>query len=155
MSDFDPDRRKVLMAGGATLTIALAGCLGDDDDNGFDVDDDVPDDVAEHMQEANNWDGSMADNTGQDTVDVTITDDPDFAYDPSGMFISEGTEVTWEWDHDGDSHTVTHDNGDEFDSGLISGAGETFTHTFDDTGTYLMVCTPHAGVGHLGAVVVE
>lgn len=120
-----------------------------------DVDDDVPDEVAEHMEDANNWEGSMADNTDRDTVSVTITVDPDFAYDPAGMFISEGTEVTWEWDHDGDSHTVTHDNGDEFDSGIISGEGETFTHTFEDTGTYLIICTPHQGIGMLGAVVVE
>ncbi len=36
MTGFDPDRRKVLIAGGTALTVTLAGCLGggDGDDDG-------------------------------------------------------------------------------------------------------------------------
>lgn len=151
MSDFDPDRRKVLMAGGTALTIALAGCSGDDDDG---VDDDVPSDVADGLSDANGFDGSIDDHTGEDSVTVLNgVDGPDFAYDPAAIRVDAGTTVTWEWVGT-DSHTVTHQGGD-FESGLVSGEGETFEYTFEETGNYLYECDPHVSIGQIGAVVVE
>lgn len=151
MTRFDTNRRTVLKAGGAALTVAIAGCLGDDDD---DVDDDVPDEVADHLSDANGFDGSVEDLTGQGSVTIDNgVDEPDYAFDPAAFRIDAGTEVTWDWVSDG--HSVeTVDAPEEFDSG-IEMEGFTFSHTFDEEGIYLYQCGPHASIGHLGAVVVE
>ena len=184
MSTFDPDRRKVLMASGTALTVAIAGCGGggngggdggdgsssDDgsgdggdgssgDDGSGDGGDggggDVPQEVADHLSDANGYDGSVADMTGEDSVTVVNgANEPDYAFDPAAIRVSTGTEVTWEWAADV-SHSVKHDNGEAFDSGIQGGADTTFSHTFEEAGTYLYVCVPHQSVGQLGAVVVE
>ena len=150
MTELDIDRRKVLKAGGATVMIALAGCLGDDDD---DVDDDAPEEVADHMSDANGYDG-VEDMTGQDSVTIDNgVDGPDYAFEPAAIQVDPGTEVTWEWVSDG--HSVEHVDGPgDFDSG-IENEGFTFSHTFDEEGIVLYQCGPHATIGHLGAVVVE
>lgn len=148
MTGFDIDRRKVLKASGVALTAAVAGCLGDDDDgNG-----DVPDAVADHLSDANNYDGTLTDLTGQDEVEVTVGPGGDFSYDPAAILIDAGTTVNWTWDSSG--HSVTSVEGDEFDSD-IQNEGFEFSHTFDNPGNHLYVCEPHTAQGHLGAVVVE
>ena len=177
MTTFDPERRKVLTASGAALTVALAGCGGgggdggdggdgEDGGDGGDGEDggdggdggssgDVPQEVADHLSDANGYDGSIEDMTGEDSVTVVNgANSPDYAFDPAAIRISTGTEVTWEWAEDV-SHSVTHDNGDAFDSGIQGGADTTFSHTFEEAGTYLYVCIPHQSLGQLGAVVVE
>ena len=126
-----------------------------EDGSSVEVDDDVPDEVANFLSDANLWEGSIEDMTGEDSVSVTNgANSPDYAFDPPAIRVSTGTEVTWEWAEDV-SHSVTHDNGDAFDSGIQGGADNTFSHTFDEAGTFLYICIPHQAVGQLGAVVVE
>jgi plastocyanin len=60
--------------------------------------------------------------------------------------VPAGTEVTWTWDGD-NRHNVT---GEPFSSDTQSEG--TFSHTFDDAGTYTYRCTLHPGME--GAVVV-
>lgn len=153
MTEFDIDRRKVLKAGGATMMIAVAGCVGDDDDDD-DADDDVPDEVSDFLDDANGWDGSVADHTGEDSVTVQNgTNSPEYEYDPVAIRIDTGTEVTWDWVSDG--HTVTSREGPaEFDTD-IEDEGYEFSYTFDEAGNVLYVCVPHEGIGQLGAVIVE
>jgi len=152
MTEFDIDRRKVLKAGGVTMMIAVAGCLGDDDDDG--PDDDVPDEVHDHMSDANGYDGSAEDMTGEGAVTIQNgINSPDYEYDPAVVRVDAGTEVTWEWASDG--HSVEHVDGPgDFDSG-IENEGYDFSYTFDEEGVVLYECGPHSGIGHLGAVVVE
>ncbi|MFC7230941.1 plastocyanin/azurin family copper-binding protein [Saliphagus sp. GCM10025308] len=38
---------------------------------------------------------------------------------------------------------------------MLSDEGETFEHTFDETGTFTYYCSPHVSMGMKGAVVVE
>jgi plastocyanin len=54
------------------------------------------------------------------------------------------------------NHTVTSDTGAPvtFDSGAL-GSGGTFTFTFASPGTVNYHCTPHAGIGMVGTVIVQ
>jgi halocyanin-like protein len=162
MTDIDIDRRKVLKAGGATLLAATAGCMGDGDDGGNGGDDggdgngggDVPSEVDDHLSDANGYDGSVEDMTGQDSVTIENgTNEPDYAFAPAAIRIDSGTEVTWEWVSDG--HTVTVTSGPSDVDTAIENEGFTTSETFDESGTVLYECTPHASLGQLGAVIVE
>lgn len=101
--------------------------------------------------------GGVIDRTGRRTVTVDVGAPGNggaFAFDPPAVRVSRGTTVTWEWTGDGGSHDVVAVDG-SFESPLHSAAGATFTHTFDDAGTYRYYCTPHRPLGMKGAVVVE
>ncbi len=74
----------------------------------------------------------------------------DFAFAPANIVIDAGTTVTWT-NYDGDAHTVTSDDGDELDSGLL-GQTETFRHTFDTPGEYFYHCEPHSNMHGLVTV---
>ena len=147
MTDIEVNRRKVILAGGTALTIGLAGCLGDDDDDADDGNGNG-DDLEAHLEDANNYDGSFTDMTGEDEVTVIVTSDNGNSFDPAAIEVDPGTTVVWEWVDDG--HSVTHVD-DEFDSGTLN-EGEEFDYTFDDAGDYAYICIPHEGQGHLGGV---
>ncbi len=167
MTDFNSDRRKLLKAGGAGLTIGLAGCIGpfqdsqgvpgtverrepeDDDDEDDEWFDDVP-----------NWDGETADFTGEDEVEVLNGDSEEigvegtYAFEPADIQVDPGTTVEWVWVGD-TGHSVTHESEDPaFDSETITGDGTTFEYTFDEEGIYDYYCIPHRGLGQKGRVTV-
>jgi plastocyanin len=71
------------------------------------------------------------------TADVTM---PGKFYAPSRLDVLVGTTVTWQ-NVDRSTHTVTEDD-DAFDSGDIR-PGQTFTMTFEKSGTYDFHCTIH------------
>lgn len=161
MTEFEPDRRKVLMASGTALTVALAGCLGDDDDDddddGIDLDD--PEGAVDaHLDgnDANGYDGTIEDLTGQDEVTIEYgTNAPDYATEPVAARISTGTTVTWEFVSDG--HNIEIEESDiDFDE-VTDNENEGFEHeyTFDEAGTLLYFCRPHRAAGHYGALIVE
>lgn len=144
-----PDRRRLLTLGASATVVALAGCA-----NPFgastNFDDDVPAEVADHLDGANNVDGSVTDLTGEDSVTIEVGPGGKFAYDPALARIDAGTEVTWEWMNTG--HTVTSESipGEtEFDESR----GE-FTQLFETAGNVLYFCRPHRGQGHRGALIV-
>jgi len=66
------------------------------------------------------------------------------------LTVTAGTTVEWVM-RDQMPHTVTADSG-AFDSGTLS-AGGTFSHTFDEPGTYTYYCKLHPNMR--GTVVVE
>lgn len=152
MTDIDPDRRKVLMASGAALTVGLAGCLGDDDD---DDDNGEPETLEEHLEGANNYDGTFEDWTGEEEVEIAVTDDNGNSFDPAAVEISEGTTVTWVWEDSGHSSTYVdladQNRGNLWDSGTED-EGHEEEYTFDEAGEYAYICVPHEGQGHLGGV---
>ena len=151
MTEWRPDRRTVVLAGGSAL-VALAGCLSD---GGSDIDPDAPpeEQVDQHLDGANMYDGDIVDYTDESSVTVANGNISGFAFDPPAIRISTGTTVTWEW-VDSAPHSVTHHNGDAFDSGIESGEGTTFEHTFENTGAYHYICRPHDSVQR-GSVLVE
>jgi plastocyanin len=71
------------------------------------------------------------------TADVTM---PGKFYSPGQLDVLVGTTVTWR-NIDRSTHTVTEDD-DAFDSGYIR-PGQTFSRTFDKSGTYRFHCTIH------------
>jgi halocyanin-like protein len=178
------DRRRFLQATSAAVTTTLlAGCggSGDEDgdsdgDGGGGMDDteteedgagdtetedgsgggDGNGEVDEFLSDTSNYDG-VQDETGNDEVTVTVGaegNDGNFAFEPAAVEVDAGTDVVWEWSGQGGQHNVAHEGG-EFESETTDEEGFTFTHTFEEAGTYLYVCTPHESLGMKGAVVVS
>jgi plastocyanin len=79
------------------------------------------------------------------TASVAITA---FAYAPSDLRVTAGTEVTWT-NRDPASHTAT---GDGFDTGRLA-TGAAGSHRFDRPGTFTYLCTVHPAM--TGRVVVD
>lgn len=67
-----------------------------------------------------------------------------FAFSPGELIIKSGETVTWT-NLDAASHTVTSDNDAVFESPLLK-KGQSFSHTFTETGVYSYHCTPHPGM---------
>ncbi|WP_302080386.1 halocyanin domain-containing protein [Salinibaculum rarum] len=150
----DVDRRTVLRGAGAlAVSGVLAGCGGGSDNSGGDV----PSEVGDYLDGANNYDGSATDETDADSVTVMVgAGSNNFAFDPAAIRISTGTTVTWEWTGNGGGHNVvaedeTFTSGDEY----VSEEGYTYNYTFEETGNYNYYCQPHKGAGMKGAVIVE
>lgn len=61
--------------------------------------------------------------------------------------VAEGDTVTWHWT-DTMPHTVTSVAGgaESFDSGSITGNGQTYSHTFTEVGETSYVCSFHGGM---------
>ncbi|WP_312909711.1 halocyanin domain-containing protein [Natronosalvus caseinilyticus] len=164
MTSHTSSRRTFLQVSGGTLALALvAGCVEEDEsssDNsgngngngdgngGGDYDFDG------YLDDANNYDG-VEDHTGESEVTVDVGAGSDgFAYGPAAIVVDSGTTVVWEWTGAGGSHDVVAEDG-SFESEMYGDEGETFEHTFDETGTYTYHCSPHVSMGMKGAVVVE
>jgi halocyanin-like protein len=137
--DEAPRRRAVLTAAASGIAAATAGCLGGDGGT-----------TEQWLSNANNYDGMVA-RTGQETVTVAVGAVDGLSFDPAAVRITTGTEVLWEWTSFGGGHNVAEENG-VFESEIQSGEGETFSHTFTDSGQYRYVCTPHQTQGMLGVV---
>lgn len=170
----DVDRRTVLKGvGGLAVVGSLAGCStdgsggsgGDGGGSGGDGGSGGGSDggsgggnaeVDDYLSATSNYDG-IHDMTGQDavTVDVGVEANGDYyGFGPAAISVDQGTTVTWEWTGRGSTHDVTHEGGD-FQSEISAEEGHTFEHTFEDTGTYRYVCSPHQAMNMNGAVVVE
>ncbi|SNR51859.1 halocyanin domain-containing protein [Halorubrum vacuolatum] len=153
-------RRRYVAGTGAVMTLgALAGCAGDDGNDAGDPDDgaeEAPAEIDEFLADARLYDGTIADHTGEDQVEVAVGGGDDgLAFDPAAIRIDAGTTVRWEWTGAGGEHNVESDEGSvtEFSSGdAVAEEGETYEYTFEDEGNVLYVCTPHIGVGMLGAI---
>lgn len=75
-------------------------------------------------------------------------------FQPAEITISVGTTITWT-NEDAVGHTVTSGTRGS-PSGMFDadvGAGETFSFTFEETGTYEYFCSIHPGMD--GTVIVE
>jgi halocyanin-like protein len=181
-------RRTVLSLGALAVGGGLAGCTADSDgdsdgdgggddggDNGDSSDggvsvEDYPA-VDEWLTETEigaadgNYDGTIADQRGQDDVTVAVGaegNDGNFAYDPPAVAVSTGTEVAWEWTGEGNPHNVEAlpeeqigESDYEFSSGEAEGgSGVKYRRTLDDPGIVLYHCEPHLSLGMKGAIVV-
>jgi plastocyanin len=74
-----------------------------------------------------------ADNNGGSTVTIQ-----DLAYTPATLTVGVGATVTWVWRDGAIAHDV---KGDGFKSKVI--AEGTFSHRFDQPGSYKYLCTLH------------
>ena len=174
MTEFDPDRRTILMAGGTTLIAGLAGCVGgdngdnggnggddggnggDDGSNGGDTDPQEQVDTYLSDNNANNYDGtdSIVDETGADEIVIDVGPGNNYQFDPAAVRIDSGTTITWEWQSSNHSVTQTESEYDFEDSGTQS-SGSTHEETLEGSGAFLYKCRPHENLGHHGGIIVE
>ena len=97
--------------------------------------------------------GNESNNTGNaggtpQAHDITIQG---FAFSPSALTISAGDTVKWT-NLDSASHTITSDSGSELASPSF-GNGQTYSHTFNTTGTFSYHCSIHSTMK--GKIIVE
>jgi plastocyanin len=71
-------------------------------------------------------------------------------FDPATIAVKVGTTITWT-NQDTTAHTVTADDGSWTSDRLNQGA--TYSHTFDQAGTYTYKCTIHPSM--TGTIVVQ
>ena len=105
--------------------------------------------------------GSYTDARGQDEVTISVgAGSNGLAFDPTLVWVDEGTTITWEWTGAGGAHNVqTVDGGGpaSLDSGdPVGEEGYTYEYevTEEDAGITHYHCVPHTAVGmHAGIAV--
>ncbi len=65
------------------------------------------------------------------------------AYQPASVTVKKGATVTWT-NQDTVRHDVTPDeDGEAFKGSQLLPQGESYSHTFNEPGTYTYHCSPH------------
>jgi plastocyanin len=162
------DRRTLLELGGVTAVAALAGCAGVQDDGQSDGDENGGTGTADGGTPGADVHGGPDDLRTSVAVEALSLEEDrgagQFVFSPAVVWVEADTTVTFE-DVSG-SHSVTayHEDNERpsrvpegveaFDSGVME-AGDSFEHTFAETGVYNYFCTPHEGLGMVGLVIVE
>ncbi|NHX39258.1 MULTISPECIES: halocyanin domain-containing protein [Haloarcula] len=153
----DVSRRGFLRtAAGATAASAAAGTATAQE--GTEGGGGGPPDFGGFLDQVGNYDGSVADATGQDTATVEVgvqANGGAFGFGPPAIHVDNGATVQFEWTGNGGGHNVVSDGEGPLDSGsAVSSAGVNYEHTFEEDGIYPYVCVPHEGLGMKGAIVV-
>lgn len=147
-------RRAVLTVAGTVGAASVAGCLGSDPDHGVFDDVEFVDDEPDYdgwLDDAVTHEGTV-DRTGEQEVTVLVgTGEEGMGFGPAAIRVDAGTTVVWEWTGEGGVHDVVHTDR-EFESEGKLNAGATFSHTFEEPGTYAYSCRPHERRGMKGAV---
>ena len=112
------------------------------------------------FDDVSNYEGSVADRTGQNEVAVTVGSEGnggEFAFDPPAVRVSAGTTLTFEWVSDTHNVVVDSQPSDAAWEGheTIENDGFSFSSSLGTAGTYLYYCEPHLSMGMKGAIVVE
>jgi halocyanin-like protein len=152
----NPNRRAFLGATAVTTAGLLAGC-GGSGGGGPAATGSPQNTVDQYLNETDNYDGTIQDETGSDAVTVDVGADGNggaFAFAPPAVRVASGTTVTWVWTGNGNAHNVVHERGD-FESDQTAEEGYEFEYTFESAGTYPYYCAPHLGFDMRGVVVVE
>ncbi|WP_418280235.1 halocyanin domain-containing protein [Halorubrum sp. DTA98] len=152
MTRYTLDRRTFIETTAALgTTVLLAGCAG-----GGDGGDEFLADEPNYdgwLDDVENYEGTV-DRTDADEARVDVGSEGGLAFTPPAVAVSPGTTVVWEWTGEGGDHDVTAEDG-PFQSDQSADEGHTFEHTFEESGTFRYVCTPHEAVGMKGVVYVE
>lgn len=107
-----------------------------------------------YLSDANNFDGTTIDMTGQSEVTIDVGAGNGIAFGPAAVQIDPGAKVTWKWTGNGGAHNVVAED-DSFNSGdTTAEAGHTFSQTFDSSGVVKYYCNPHKAAGMKGVVAV-
>lgn len=103
-------------------------------------------------------DGGFEDHRGESEVTVQVGAEGNggnYAFAPAGLWVDPGTEVTWEWTGQGQSHNVNNQEGPgDYQSEIVAEEGHTFSYTFEEAGISKYQCDPHVSLGMKGAVAV-
>ncbi|MBV0925397.1 halocyanin domain-containing protein [Halomicroarcula limicola] len=180
MTVFAVSRRQVLQTAAVVGAVGVAGCGGggsDGGDGGGGSGDgsisaeDYPN-VDEWLTETeiggadDTYDGSLTDHRDNASLTVDVGaegNDGNFAYAPSAVVVSTGTEIRWNWTGEGNPHNVEAlpeeqlgESDYEFSSGEpTGGSGVKYTRTLEEPGVVLYHCEPHLSLGMKGGIAVE
>jgi halocyanin-like protein len=149
-------RRDFLRTAGGTAAVGAASGSAAAASEGGDGGGGGTPDFGGYLDDVGNFDGSVADATGQGEVTVGVGTEGNggnLAFDPPAVHVDNGATVVWEWTGEGGSHNVVHEGGN-FESELTAESGATFEHTFEEDGVYNYYCQPHKSLGMKGSVVV-
>jgi halocyanin-like protein len=133
-------RRGFLAALGVAGVGSLAGCLESTDGGPY----------GGYLAAANEFEETV-DHTGNSEVTVNVGGGSGLAFVPAAVEVSPGTTVVWEWTGRGGRHNVVDEDG-AFESEYYVSEGQTFEHTFEDSGVVKYYCAPHKSSGMLGVV---
>lgn len=75
-----------------------------------------------------------------------------FTFEPKTLEVPVGATVTWRFDGGG-AHDTEAASG-EWKSPLLRKAGETWSHTFNEAGSFSYRCNPHVSNGMSGTIIV-
>jgi plastocyanin len=106
------------------------------------------------MKENNQTEYTPPDNSTPPDTNPPLVLDIDIkgnAFGSPDITIGQGTTLKWT-NKDSVDHTVTSDTGIVLDSELLS-KGDSFSHTFNDLGTFEYHCSVHSGMK--GKVIVK
>jgi plastocyanin len=84
-------------------------------------------------------------NQNQNSSQPTATDSviiKDLAFSPQNITVKKGTKVTWT-NQDSTSHTVTETDGKNGPSSSTLSNGQSYSFTFNETGTFAYHCSIH------------
>lgn len=178
---FTEANRRTLLKTVGTLSLAgitgLAGCTGDDGENGNGQEpatipgSDYPA-VDEWMTETeiggddSRYDGDILDLRGESSITIDVGAEGNgngYAFGPSAVAISAGTDVLFDWTGEGGAHNVEAipdeqlgESDYEFTSGeAVQGADNEYSYTFDEAGIALYHCEPHLNLGMKGSIVID
>jgi len=90
-------------------------------------------------------------------VDVNMEDpgkSGEYIYDPAEFTFGRGQQVTFVLTSEGEFHTFTVPDL-EIDVHVDAWKSKALTYTFDEPGTYELVCTPHETLGMTGVITVR
>ena len=77
-----------------------------------------------------------------------------YAYSPADFNFKLGETITFNLTTQGEFHTFTIDDL-EIDVSIDAESSDTFTYTFDKTGTFELICIPHQFLGMVGTIKVQ
>jgi plastocyanin len=113
--------------------------------------------VAAGQEETGTTTGTEGGGGGGPTETVTVGPGGSLVFEPAELTIATGTTVNFVWDSN--MHNVVPTSqpdganwGGEGEQGTTFDSGHEYSHTFDTTGTYEYVCTPHESAGMVGSI---
>ena len=95
--------------------------------------------------------------TGGDARTVTLQDpggSGSYAFDPNDLKFSVGDTIEFNFKSESEFHTFTVDDLG-IDVEVDGGETVTFSHTFDQAGTFSLVCIPHEFLDMVGGITVQ
>ena len=103
--------------------------------------------------------GGQTDSQGGTPIDISLQDpgkSGEYKFSPSELTFSVGETVTFTLSSETEFHTFTVDDDRiDIDVDVDSGATETVSFTFDQAGTFKLICIPHSRLGMVGTITVR
>lgn len=139
-------RRQFLkgLGAGAAL-VPVAGCSGEDSEPAPTTTETGPTTVAAGPEKRLRFE--------PETVEVSVGDTVEWEFKSTGHNVTSKPEASPKCQNPEGAEPFASYEGDRHFA--VNEVGTTFSHTFEVPGEYVYVCTPHAGQGMVGTVIVS